>query len=240
MGLFDQVSSVSVLAAEGSEGGGAALNEIIGLTAAGGIVDAVLLWIGWMHRSHKITWLNDAGRLGGHAFKRPPWVALPIAMFISSIICALFGFIWDVSLHIGNGRDDGAAGQPRPLLHPVRPVRHLRRRLHGDGAALTTKPGPAAVRITRQLVRTGRRHRDGRLRPLRADRLPARRRLAPHLRPGRHAVGTHPPHDDRRRGLLHPVGAVPRARGPQGDVRPTRRPTASGSSSCSTWRSPAC
>ena len=37
---------------------------------------------------------------------------MPVAMFITSIICALFGFIWDVSLHIGNGRDDGALANP--------------------------------------------------------------------------------------------------------------------------------
>ena len=35
-----------------------------------------------------------------------------MAMFITTIICALFGFIWDVSLHIGNGRDDGALANP--------------------------------------------------------------------------------------------------------------------------------
>ena len=27
-----------------------------------------------------------------------------MALFIATLICALFGFIWDVSLHIGKGR----------------------------------------------------------------------------------------------------------------------------------------
>lgn len=94
--------------AQGDEGGGAALNEIIGLTVAAGIVAAILLWVGWMHRNHKISWLAGLAEWSGRRFKRPSWVALPIALFIASIICALFGFIWDVSLHIGNGRDDGA------------------------------------------------------------------------------------------------------------------------------------
>lgn len=91
----------------GDEGGGAAIGEIIALSAVGAVVAVVLLWIGWMHRSRKITWLASLAEWSGRRFKRPPWVALPIALFISSIICALFGFIWDVSLHIGNGRDDG-------------------------------------------------------------------------------------------------------------------------------------
>jgi hypothetical protein len=133
--------------AQGSEGGGAALNEIIGLTVVGGAVAAVLVWIGWMHRNHKITWLTSLADWSGRRFKRPPWVALPIALFISSIICALFGFIWDVSLHIGNGRDDGALANPAHYFILIG--------LFGIFVAGCTamvlpfdRPGTAAVRIT--------------------------------------------------------------------------------------------
>jgi hypothetical protein len=136
--------------AQGSEGGGAALNEIIGLTVAGGVVAAILLWIGWMHRNHKITWLTSLADWTGRRFKRPPWVALPVGMFIASIICALFGFIWDVSLHIGNGRDDGALANPAHYFILIG--------LFGIFVAGCTamvlplgedaRPGPAAVRIT--------------------------------------------------------------------------------------------
>lgn len=146
------VQAVSVLAqpSGGDEGGGAALSEIIALSAAGAVVAAVLLWIGWMHRTHKITWLTRLAEWTGHRFKRPPWVALPIAMFITSIICALFGFIWDVSLHIGNGRDDGALANPAHYFILIG--------LFGIFVAGCTamvlplgeenKPGPSAVRIT--------------------------------------------------------------------------------------------
>ncbi len=109
--------------AQGNEGGGAALDEVIGMSVVAVVVTAVLLWIGYLHRNAKITWLTSLAEWAGRKFKRPPWVALPMAMFITTIICALFGFIWDVSLHIGNGRDAGAAGQPRALLHPLRFVR---------------------------------------------------------------------------------------------------------------------
>ncbi|BBY44761.1 hypothetical protein [Mycolicibacterium celeriflavum] len=129
------------------EGGGAALNEVIGLSVAGAVVAALLLWIGWMHRNHKITWLARLGDWSGRRFKRPSWVALPIALFIASIICALFGFIWDVSLHIGNGRDDGALANPAHYFILIG--------LFGIFVAGCTamvlpyeKPGPAAVRIT--------------------------------------------------------------------------------------------
>lgn len=143
-----RASEISVLAQ--SEGGGAALNEIIGLTAVAAVVAALMLWVGWMHRTHKIDWLARLGDWFGRRFKRPSWVAMPIAIFVASIICALFGFIWDVSLHIGNGRDDGALANPAHYFILIG--------LFGIFVAGCTavvlprgeeeKPGPAAVRIT--------------------------------------------------------------------------------------------
>ena len=138
-------SGISYIAQD--EGGGTAIHEVIGLSVAAVIVSALLLWIGWMHRSHKISWLTSLGDWTGRRFKRPSWVALPIAMFVASIICALFGFIWDVSLHIGNGRDDGALANPAHYFILIG--------LFGIFVAGCTamvlpfdKPGPAAVRIT--------------------------------------------------------------------------------------------
>ncbi len=177
------------------------------------IVGAALLWIGYLHRMRKITWLHNLGEWAGRKFKRPSWVALPIALFITTIITRA------VRLHLGRqpahrqGPRPRPAGQPRPLLHPVRAVHPVRRRLPGLRAAVREARAGRGPHHP-PLVRPGRRHPDGRLRSLRADRLPARRRLAPHLRPGRHAVGTHPPDADRRRRLLHADRAVPRARGP--------------------------
>ncbi|BCI55865.1 hypothetical protein NIIDNTM18_51430 [Mycolicibacterium litorale] len=146
MEFFGEVSGVSVVA-QGEEGGGAALSEIIGLSVAALIITAILLWIGYLHRNHKISWLTKLADWSGRRFKRPPWVALPIAMFIASIICALFGFIWDVSLHIGNGRDDGALANPAHYFILIG--------LFGIFVAGCTavvlpfdRPGPAAVRIT--------------------------------------------------------------------------------------------
>ena len=86
-------SNVTFVAAQGSEGGGAALNEIIGLSVGGLVIGVALLWIGYLHRMRKITWLHDLGEWAGRKFNRPAWVALPIALFITTIISALFGFI---------------------------------------------------------------------------------------------------------------------------------------------------
>ncbi|KUI28717.1 hypothetical protein AU196_13300 [Mycobacterium sp. IS-1742] len=146
MEFFGEVSGVSVLA-QGDEGGGAAISEIVGLSVAAAVITAILLYIGYLHRNHKISWLTKLADWTGRRFKRPPWVALPVAMFTASIICALFGFIWDVSLHIGNGRDDGALANPAHYFILIG--------LFGIFVAGCTavvlpfdRPGPAAVRIT--------------------------------------------------------------------------------------------
>src|SRR6185312_2558766 len=142
-----EFATVSILAAS-SEGGGAALNQIIGMTAVGAVVFAVLIWIGYLHRTRRITWLKRLSEAFGRRFKRPPWVALPVAMFITTIICALFGFIWDVSWHIGNGRDPGPLANP---AHYFILLGLFGMFVSGMVAVVLPygKPSPGAVRITR-------------------------------------------------------------------------------------------
>ena len=71
-----------------------------------------------------------------------------MALFIATLICALFGFIWDVSLHIGKGRDPG------PLANPAHYFILFGLFLLFIAGCLACvlpydKPGPSAVRITR-------------------------------------------------------------------------------------------
>jgi hypothetical protein len=112
------------------------------------VITLVMLWVGYAHRTHRIQWLTRIADKMGEKFHRPSWVALPVLVFTTSIICALFGFIWDVSWHIGNGRDPG------PLANPAHYFIIIG--LFGIfvGGMLSIvlpfdKPGPAAVRITR-------------------------------------------------------------------------------------------
>jgi len=134
--------------AQANEGGGAAIDQVIGMTVVAMIVTAGLLWIGYLHRQRRITWLNNLAEWAGRKFKRPPWVALPMALFIATLICALFGFIWDVSLHIGKGRDPG------PLANPAHYFILFGLFLLFIAGCLACvlpydKPGASAVRITR-------------------------------------------------------------------------------------------
>jgi hypothetical protein len=127
---------------------GAGLNQVIGLSVAALVIAAALLWVGYAHRNHRIQWLTRLGDKLGEKFRRPSWVALPVLVFTTSIICALFGFIWDVSWHIGNGRDPGPLANP---AHYFIIIGLFGIFLGGMTAIVLPfgKPGPAAVRITR-------------------------------------------------------------------------------------------
>ena len=140
-------TEISLIAAA-NEGGGAEIGQVIGMTVVAVIIGALLLWIGYLHRARKITWVNSFADWTGRSFKRPPWVALPIALFIATIICALFGFIWDVSLHIGKGRDPGPLANP---AHYFILVGLFLLFVAGCAAIVLPyeKPGPFAIRITR-------------------------------------------------------------------------------------------
>jgi hypothetical protein len=141
-------TEISILAAAGSEGGGAAIGQVIGMTVVALVIGALLCWIGYLHRARKITWVNNIAEYAGRKFKRPPWVAVPIALFIATLICALFGFIWDVSLHIGKGRDPGPLANP---AHYFILVGLFLLFVAGCAAIILPyeKPGPFAVRITK-------------------------------------------------------------------------------------------
>ncbi|OBF79693.1 hypothetical protein A5791_10930 [Mycobacterium sp. 852002-51163_SCH5372311] len=126
---------------------GAGLNQVIGLSIAAVVIAAFMLWVGHAHRTHRIEWLTRIADKLGEKFHRPNWVALPVLVYTTSIICALFGFIWDVSWHIGNGRDPGPLANPAHYFIII----GLFGIFVGGMLAIVLpfdKPGPAAVRIT--------------------------------------------------------------------------------------------
>ena len=127
---------------------GAGLDQVIGLSIAAVVITLLMLWVGYAHRTHRIGWLTRVADKLGEKFHRPGWVALPVLVFTTSIICALFGFIWDVSWHIGNGRDPGPLANP---AHYFIIIGLFGVFLAGMVSVVLPfdKPGPAAVRITR-------------------------------------------------------------------------------------------
>ncbi|WP_370653171.1 MULTISPECIES: hypothetical protein [Mycobacterium] len=124
------------------------MDQVIGLSIAAMMIALAMLWIGHRHRTHRIAWLGNFADWLGVKFKRPSWVALPVLVFTTFIICALFGFIWDVSWHIGEGRDPGPLANP---AHYFIIIGLFGIFLAGMIAVVLPfdKPGPAPVRITK-------------------------------------------------------------------------------------------
>ena len=132
---------------------------------------------------------------------------------------------WDISLHIDQGRDPG------PLANPAHYF--ILAGLFGVftagvlGIALPNDPTRTSYRDRPRLVRADRRFDDRDLRRELAGGLPARRHLAPDLRPGRDPLGPDPPDADRRRRPLGARRLGPACRGRRGAPRrqadPSRR-----------------
>lgn len=134
--------------AEAPAAGGAELSQVIGLSVAAMVLSLIMLAIGWAHRTRRITWLERFADWLGVKFRRPNWVALPVLVYTTSIICALFGFIWDVSWHIGEGRDPGPLANPAHYFIII----GLFGIFLGGMIAIVLpfdEPGPAPVRITK-------------------------------------------------------------------------------------------
>lgn len=147
LGTTDE--TVARLLARGSEGGGAALDQVFAMTAAAGVIGALLLWIGYLHRTRRIGWLTALADRVGRSMNRPGWVALPLLMFLLTIVTALIGFIWDVGLHIGNGRDRGPLANPAHYFILAGLFFLFTAGMTAIVLPLDERPGPAAVRITR-------------------------------------------------------------------------------------------
>jgi hypothetical protein len=100
------------LAAAPPPAGGAEIGQIVIATAAATVVTAALLFFGFGHRSGRVKVLQ---RLADHAERAsgfPGWVAFPSAIASASLLTAVFGMYWDISLHIDNGRDPGPLANP--------------------------------------------------------------------------------------------------------------------------------
>ena len=140
--------------------GGAALDQVAIATGAALFVTVVLLWLG----------LGPPQREGGAARAARPvqpsaspgcprGPAIPAGIIVVSLITALFGMLWDISLHIAQGRDEG------PLANAAHYF--ILAGLFGVFASgflsmclPLEKPRRVAVRITPRLVRAARRRAD--------------------------------------------------------------------------------
>jgi len=96
--------------------GGAAAGEALGATAAALVVTGLIALLIAGHRSGRVPWLDKAARFFERQTGLPGWAALPSAVLGISLLTAVTGMYWDISLHIDNGRDAGPLANPAHYL----------------------------------------------------------------------------------------------------------------------------
>ncbi|MCW3016090.1 MAG: hypothetical protein JWO02_3182, partial [Solirubrobacterales bacterium] len=143
---------LAAASATAAPAGGAELTQVIGASAVGATLTAVLVVLGLGHRQGRVRILGDlagfAARVGG----LPRWAALPAALAGGSLLVAAFGFYWDVSLHIDDGRDPGPLANPSHYfilagLFGIAAAGWIAVVLPEEGPGLG---GPTFIRITRR------------------------------------------------------------------------------------------
>jgi hypothetical protein len=102
----------TVLAAAAPPAGGAEIGQIVIATTAATIVTAALLYLGLGHRSGRVKILQRLADHSERASGMPGWVAFPSGIATLSLLTAVFGMYWDISIHIDNGRDAGPLANP--------------------------------------------------------------------------------------------------------------------------------
>src|SRR4051812_36826848 len=138
-----------LLAADTRPAGGAAIGEVILASLIGLGLTVVLLGLVWLHRTRRSQVLTRAGTRLGTATGVPPWVALPTVLTTLSLLVALLGMLWDISLHIGVGRDQGPLANPAHYLILFGLFGVFAGGVFACAMPLDEKPGPAAVRFIR-------------------------------------------------------------------------------------------
>ncbi len=104
--------SLLPLLAAAPPAGGAELGQIVIATFAATLLTAALLYLGFGHRSGRVKVLARAAAWAEARAGMPGWTALPAGIATASLLTALFGMYWDISLHIDNGRDAGPLANP--------------------------------------------------------------------------------------------------------------------------------
>src|SRR5688500_6271447 len=106
------IAPEAALAAEAKPAGGAAIFEVALATTAASLITAALFALGWAHRAGRTDLLRRPAEAAARGTGLPVWAALPTQLASVSLVVALFGMYWDISLHIDVGRDSGPLANP--------------------------------------------------------------------------------------------------------------------------------
>jgi hypothetical protein len=125
------------------------VGEVILASVIGLGLTAALLGLVWLHRTRRSEILTRVGNRLGKATGVPAWVALPTVLTTLSLLCALFGMLWDISLHIDVGRDPGPLANPAHYFILFGLFGVFAGGIFACAMPLDERPGPAAVHFIR-------------------------------------------------------------------------------------------
>src|SRR4051794_23584085 len=91
---------------------GAAISEVIIATSAAAVLTVFLFGGGLAYRNGGFGLLRRFAAATERHSGLPAWAEVPGIVSGISLIVALLGMYWDISLHIDNGRDPGPLANP--------------------------------------------------------------------------------------------------------------------------------
>jgi NAD(P)-dependent dehydrogenase (short-subunit alcohol dehydrogenase family) len=110
-------ADLSLLAAASAKpAGGAALDEVALVAASLTVALGGLAWMALRHRRGQRTPLGTAAAGVARGSGLPGWAALPLLVGSIALVIGYVGFMWDVALHLDQGRDVGPLANPAHYL----------------------------------------------------------------------------------------------------------------------------
>src|SRR5919109_184000 len=127
--------------------GGAAIGEAIGATAGALVATVLVVLLIRGHRNGSIGALNVVGRWAERHTGLPAWASVPSMLLGASLLVAVLGMYWDISLRIDNGRDPGPLANPAHYLILIGLYGVLVAGVLSMALAGTEKPAKTAIHL---------------------------------------------------------------------------------------------
>src|SRR3954454_14651725 len=104
--------SATLLGASNPPAGGAATSDVIYATAGAVVVTILLMGPILLYKQRRFPFIGKLAATAEKVTGLPGWAALPGTFLAVTLLIAVFGMYWDISLHIDQGRDPGPLANP--------------------------------------------------------------------------------------------------------------------------------
>ncbi len=104
--------SATLFGASNPPAGGAAISDVIYATAGAMVATVLLFGPVLLYKLGRFPALGRLADFDGRISGIPGWASLPGTLLMGTLLIAVFGMYWDISLHIDQGRDPGPLANP--------------------------------------------------------------------------------------------------------------------------------